>query len=302
MSPQLDITPPFTDVVFTTLLLYDYTLTFAREIELFWKRPIKSWTFALFVANRYISVLGHVPTEVYSFWSPATSSDYSRCKPTHLANQWIIVVVQVIGSIIMTMRVYVLYPHNRPVLILLLALWLGIIVVGCWAVFSSNDTSSGSTDFVPPTQLTGNVGCPNGSYLSSEQGMYIAIAWSGQLLYDFVVFLLTLVGSLRIRKEGTRSRSIIDILLRDGSLYFAVMCAANVANVTVLLVETNALKSSATTLINAISAILISRLMLNLRDPKVTNPMGSSLLPLSHSNMVFASPRAGAVTSTGMML
>ena len=44
----------------------------------------------------------------------------------------------------------------------------------------------------------------------------IAIAWSGQLLYDFVVFLLTLVGSLRIRKKGSGSRSIIDTLLRDG--------------------------------------------------------------------------------------
>ena len=42
----------------------------------------------------------------------------------------------------------------------------------------------------------------------------MAIAWSGQLLYDFVIFLLTLVGSLRMRKEG--SRSITDILLRDG--------------------------------------------------------------------------------------
>ena len=44
----------------------------------------------------------------------------------------------------------------------------------------------------------------------------IAIAWSGQLLYDFVVFLLTLVGSLRMRKEGSRSGSVIHILLRDG--------------------------------------------------------------------------------------
>ncbi|KIM64893.1 hypothetical protein SCLCIDRAFT_600225 [Scleroderma citrinum Foug A] len=126
----------------------------------------------------------------------------------------------------------------------------------------------------------------------------IAIAWSGQLLYDFVIFLLTLVGSLRMRNEG--SRSVTDILLRDGSMYFAVMCAANVANVTVLLAATNSLKGFAAPLTNVTSAILISRLMLNLRDPKVTNQIGSSLHPLSHANMVFASPRAGAVTSTGI--
>lgn len=45
----------------------------------------------------------------------------------------------------------------------------------------------------------------------------IAAAWSGQLVYDFAVFLLTLVRSLRIRRE--RSRSITQILLRDG-MYF----------------------------------------------------------------------------------
>ena len=41
----------------------------------------------------------------------------------------------------------------------------------------------------------------------------IAAAWSGQLVYDFAVFLLTLVRSLQIRRE--RSRSITQILLRD---------------------------------------------------------------------------------------
>jgi len=42
----------------------------------------------------------------------------------------------------------------------------------------------------------------------------LVIVWSGLLLYDFVIFLLTLVGTLRMRKGG--SRSITDILLRDG--------------------------------------------------------------------------------------
>ena len=59
------------------LLLYDYTLTIVQEIELFWRRPKKSWMFALFVANRYISILGHAQSGVYEFWSPVTPSNYS---------------------------------------------------------------------------------------------------------------------------------------------------------------------------------------------------------------------------------
>ncbi|KAG6330711.1 hypothetical protein ID866_8380 [Astraeus odoratus] len=49
-------------------MYYDYTLTFAREVELFWKRHKLSWPFILFVANRYIIVFGHIPAFSYSFW------------------------------------------------------------------------------------------------------------------------------------------------------------------------------------------------------------------------------------------
>jgi len=89
----------------------------------------------------------------------------------------------------MTMRVYVLYPHSLAVLMPLFALWLGIIVVGCvrvlpqwgiacpmtdkvtkkWAVFSNSVTSSNSMDVLSAAQLTGSIGCPYGSYLSSKQ-------------------------------------------------------------------------------------------------------------------------------------
>jgi len=62
--------------LFAALLLYDYTLTISREIELFWKRPKRSRTFALFIANRYIPILGHAQFLVYSFRSPESQSDY----------------------------------------------------------------------------------------------------------------------------------------------------------------------------------------------------------------------------------
>ena len=43
----------------------------------------------------------------------------------------------------------------------------------------------------------------------------MAAAWSGQLIFDIFIFLFTLIRSLRIRKQATRS--IADILLRDGA-------------------------------------------------------------------------------------
>ena len=42
----------------------------------------------------------------------------------------------------------------------------------------------------------------------------LAISWTGQLVFDILIFLLTLLKTLRIQKEG--QRSITDLFLRDG--------------------------------------------------------------------------------------
>ena len=66
--------------------MYDYMLTITREIELFWKRPKRSWWFILFVANRYISVLGHVSTVlVYWFLSQSDHTVGCLCSISHEA-------------------------------------------------------------------------------------------------------------------------------------------------------------------------------------------------------------------------
>ncbi|KAL4073434.1 hypothetical protein J3A83DRAFT_4411168 [Scleroderma citrinum] len=294
MLSQIDVDPCTTAAVFT-LVLYDYILTVSREIELFWRRPKRSWAFVFFVANRYITILGQIIQVIYTFLSPTIRSYYTRCDSLLLMIQVVMFVVQLIGGAIMTMRVYALYHNSRPVLIFLLALMFVASIIGCWAIFSNGFTPSGLTVLsVPQLQSTGGVGCSSGAYLSSEQAVYMAAAWSGQLAFDVVVFLLTLVRSLRIRKEG--SRSIVDILLRDGSLYFAVMCGANVVNIIVLLIATNSVKAVACTFVNVISSTLVSRLMLNLRDPGVTDLTSLALYSLSHANMVFTMPLTGSAT------
>ncbi|KIM64880.1 hypothetical protein SCLCIDRAFT_599807 [Scleroderma citrinum Foug A] len=109
----------------------------------------------------------------------------------------------------------------------------------------------------------------------------MAVAWSGQFTFDFFIFLFTLLLSLHIRQE--RSWSISNILLRDGSLYFAVMGSVNVVNVTVLLAATNSLKGVTSSFTNVASATLLPRLMLNLRDPTVVTDPTDFLV--SHPNM-----------------
>ncbi|KAG6333075.1 hypothetical protein ID866_6010 [Astraeus odoratus] len=65
MVLQVDINVLWT----TAILYYDYTLTIGREIDLFWKwpRPSQALPSVLFIANRYITLIGHLPVLAYSF-------------------------------------------------------------------------------------------------------------------------------------------------------------------------------------------------------------------------------------------
>ncbi|KAI6145746.1 hypothetical protein EDD17DRAFT_1652709 [Pisolithus thermaeus] len=150
-------------VIQLALLSYDYTLTFSREIELFWKRPRRSWPFVLFIANRYLIILSHVPSSIYTFWSPGVDSSYSWCSPLALYDGISIIVVQTIGAIIMTMRIYALYERNRCVLTILVLLAVGAIAVGLWVVLL---LPSVPTAVAVPTQEP-QIGCPGKGALSS---------------------------------------------------------------------------------------------------------------------------------------
>ncbi|KAL4075681.1 hypothetical protein J3A83DRAFT_4186544 [Scleroderma citrinum] len=214
MPPQLNIYACVTVVAYT-LLSYDYALTIAQEIEVFWQRPKRSWTFALFVVNRYVTIFGHVPqlkldwtivwvTFLWSLQYSDTNRQYSDT--SYWVSQIVVIVIQITGG----------------VLIFLVVLMFVGTIVGCAM------SSASPVHIARLNRLT---------VFDISQG-YQAAAWTGQLVFDFVVFLLTLIRSLQIRKE--RSQSIIDIFLRDGSLYFAVMCGANIANIIILL---NSLKA-----------------------------------------------------------
>jgi hypothetical protein len=61
------IQPPFALPQYPAILYYDYILTFSIEIERFWTRL--SWASCFFFMNRYLVLLGHIPTIWQYFWS-----------------------------------------------------------------------------------------------------------------------------------------------------------------------------------------------------------------------------------------
>jgi len=118
------------------------------------------------------------------------------------------------------MRIYAMYDRKLWIVWLFIIFAAVDIAVGCWGIISNVPIAT------PPVTLS-IPGCIEP--ISNEQGVHLAIAWSGQLGFDALMFLFTLLRSLTIPQAGRRT--LINTLLRDGVIYFAVMTAANLANI-----------------------------------------------------------------------
>ncbi|KIO05189.1 hypothetical protein M404DRAFT_535244 [Pisolithus tinctorius Marx 270] len=51
------------------LFIYDYALTFSKEIDLFWRKDRRAWSFVLFITNRYVGLLGRI-LELFRVFPP----------------------------------------------------------------------------------------------------------------------------------------------------------------------------------------------------------------------------------------
>ncbi|KAI6142719.1 hypothetical protein BKA82DRAFT_535491 [Pisolithus tinctorius] len=242
------------------LFIYDYALTFSKEIDLFWRQGRQTWAFAFFIANRYIGVLGRIPEFFWIFFPNSSGLDNSVCSDLYLSAQIFVVVLQVIGSAIMIGRVYAFYNRDRRVLSLLAVVGMICIGVSSWALSYRPPPSPSKK--IATVEVT-RAGCPNP--VTSVEASHLAAAWGGQLLVDALVFILTLRQLIHSHSLG--KGTFVALSLRDGAIYFAVMMAANVANITTYLVVTDPFeRSMLSTPTNVLCVVMISRLMINLRN------------------------------------
>ncbi|RDB28277.1 hypothetical protein Hypma_001419 [Hypsizygus marmoreus] len=168
-------------------------------------------------------------------------------------------------SVVMIFRVYALYLCNRYILGSLLSILAGQVIVMAWAIHF------GVRVPLPPgfpgCVLTGRSTWFGGSgfYIAlSPSHVKLAALWGAPLVTDSFIFLLTLWRTLRYRKRHGRMGAI-EIILRDGTMYFFAIFSANLMNCLIYFLATEDLKAVGASFSQILTAILISRLQLNLR-------------------------------------
>ncbi|KAJ6576065.1 hypothetical protein DFH09DRAFT_371921 [Mycena vulgaris] len=249
-----------------TLLFYDYFLTLGWEISRYWGAKI-TWPTVLFFLNRYGTLLGNIPVVIQTFWTtPSTPTKTTVCRYLSSYHQYFIIIIQIIVGVMLILRTYALYERNNRVLGFLIVFSAGIICVGVWAIVSSGRPSE--DNFNIPLYI----GC---TYeMARPQSIGMAIAWSAMGLFDCMIFLLTLCRALSQRH--LTGLPLITVLIRDGSIYFGVMVISNLANILTFVFGGPYTHGVATTFTNIISSIMISRLVLNLRDPTLSTTTTST--------------------------
>lgn len=159
-------------------------------------------------------------------------------------------------------RTYALYDRSKRVLWVLGFAFLTGLVTTIWSVASSNTSVN-----ISSIKSSALQGCE--LPLTTRQADFLIAPWCSMLLFDAIVFLLTLRRSVQVIQLSGASGRMFQIMLRDGTIYFGALVILNTLNILTFLLVNPSGRGMASTLTNVMASILVSRLMLNLRDPSI---------------------------------
>jgi len=247
-----------------TILYYDYALTFHLEVNRFWKMRRLTWASSLFYLNRYLSLVGHIPVIVQYFLPPMGSQRFMTCMVLSSFHQYLAIIVQAIVGVFQVMRTYALYDQKLSVLLSLCSSGSVAIIYGIWAVMRGQGLKYTEEDLpmrgcLPP--------------LSEAMSFRLASAWTAMLAFDVIIFVMTLYKSITRKREG--DSTILHVIIRDGAIYFGVIMVAALSVILSFRLSPPHGKGLTTTLTNIISSTMVSRIMLNLRNPKLSTTFRS---------------------------
>ncbi|KAJ7687954.1 hypothetical protein B0H17DRAFT_1203312 [Mycena rosella] len=239
------------------LLCYDHLLTLGREIQYIWvpgRRRSSLWY--LFV--RYFALCSNMSMMSLTFGT----FDSKTCAHLMLDAPNLTALSYSSDVSTLVLRVIALYSFDRRAVFTLVTTALIVFVVAAWLVVPRGPTPNFAT-MVP--------GCH--SKASRSQDIRQAGAWEAQLGADVLLLAFTLYhGYTRNRSEIFRYGTLWRVIVRDGAMYFGIICLSNLANILMYYFGDIITGSSLSAFSVSLSVTMICRLMLNLHDAAAINP------------------------------
>ncbi|KAH9896105.1 hypothetical protein C8Q73DRAFT_644233 [Cubamyces lactineus] len=230
------------------LIFHEYFITLDSEVRLIWRRRTTGAS-VLFFLNRYIMIFDNVIT--LASYPARTDNVYCyRCA----ALGWIDVVLNLLPYFIWnafsTMRVYAISGRDWRI--------AGVV---CFLMIVPIASNVYNIPFETPDNMPPPYNCQFDNALTLQTHNIIPL-----LAGDAIVLIVTWWKTYRLKKAADEARvkmSIVDMLLRDGTLYFGTMLILNVLHIMVnYIVKVSFLGD----VVDVLTSILVSRFIMNLRN------------------------------------
>ncbi|KAI0770971.1 hypothetical protein BD413DRAFT_71573 [Trametes elegans] len=272
------------------MFLYNHVVTLHEEFAQY-RRPKLSGPFVLYMANRYLSLADSVFS--LPFWMPLWRRT-NTC-----------------GAAATVVRTVSFVPYLTP------AAFSGL---RAWALVKSSPVAMGIficslspliVNAIPLHWASASVDTPIGcEYWDNTprrlQPMFAVVARVPLVLADIALLAITWLTQYRYHKAALavgRSRSLMTVLLRDGTLYCLVLTALHTIHMTLSLVSVFGINNGGSSLsvyINPLVNILVSRFLDDLRKAaERTSPGAGASSVRTSFELRFAGDMASTLPAPG---
>ncbi|EIW61279.1 uncharacterized protein TRAVEDRAFT_44095 [Trametes versicolor FP-101664 SS1] len=243
-----------------TLIFYEYLITIDREIDQVWGRRFTGAT-ALFWLNRYLALLKY---PVYIVAHQALSDmRYTRlvCHAVNIYSMVVQILPYVVWTAFSTLRIYAICGNSWKMALL-------VLIPGSVQIASNIYLYSQTSAINYPLPI----GCfaewliPTEIYVRRAYGSVLIATRASVIVNNVLVIALTWWKTYGIRKlvaQANMKVSLSTLLLRDGTIYFLLLFIMSIFHIVFSLTERF---TYTLTLEEPLTAILVSRFLLNLRE------------------------------------
>jgi hypothetical protein len=215
-------------VVIVTVIIYDYIIQFEKEVTFVWKRQWSVMAY-LYLAVRYFGIaLGMI----FGIWGGLLYMPEAPCYGMLLFMQWGLSAYFCLAEVILILRLYALYNRSKPILYVLLGLFVPVVAlyIGVDVFLWSRLSSMSVQEIIITTNIKY---CTASFHIGPMPAIYASIPI---ICYDIflVVLAITVLWKHLKERKGLKIKpnTYVVMIVRYHVIYFVLNLASQIIMVT----------------------------------------------------------------------
>jgi len=258
--------------VSAAILIYDYLLTFRRELKYIWHSP---WTLVkvIYICSRYMPFVDTPLAIVFRDFLVGLSDH--TCRTMLGLVSWLYVVGMTLTELILVIRTWAVWGRNRWIALTLFVHSVASFV----AVSYSTSQYVKSLQFAVMPQFHGCFGIAASNIL--------LVNWALFMVMESIYLSLMLANIYTVYKQHHSITDLYRVLLHDGVTYFAILFILSALNLIIVTTRTD-LSSLLATPVRVIHSVLAARMLLHIRELGSRTSQADAFTQITMRSMDFA--------------